>query len=47
MFVIRSNTTAADVIYIYEPRHEKTNVLVPTRFDTNKAVQLQKMARVL
>ena len=30
-----------------EPRHEKTNVLVPTRSDTNQAVQLQKMARGL
>ena len=30
-----------------EPRHEKTNILVPTGSDTNRAVQLQKMARGL
>ena len=39
---------ASDIIMqteaIYEPRHEKTNVLVS---DTNQAVQLQKMARGL
>ena len=29
---------------IYEPRHEKTNILVS---DTNQAVQAQKMARGL
>ena len=29
----------------YEPRHEKTNVLVSTRSDANQAVQPLKMAR--
>ena len=28
----------------FEPRHEKTNVLVSDLVDTNQAVQLQKMA---
>ena len=27
-----------------EPRHEKTDILVPTWSDSNQAVQLQKMA---
>ena len=30
-----------------EPRHEKTNVLISTWSDTNRAVQPQKMARGL
>ena len=28
----------------FEPRREKTYILVSDRFDTNQAVQLQKMA---
>ena len=33
--------------YIFEPRREKTNVLVSDLDDTNQAVQLQKLARGL
>ena len=36
-----------DYAAIIEPRHEKTNILVPTRSDTNQAVQPHKMARGL
>ena len=32
---------------VFEPHHEKTNVLVSDWSDTNQAVQLQKMARGL
>ena len=32
---------------LYEPRHEKTNVLVFDMSDTNRAVQSQKIARGL
>ena len=32
---------------IYEPYSERTGFGVPTRSDTNRAVQLQKMARLL
>ena len=35
------------LIYIYEPRCEKTGLRVPTRSDTSRAVQSQKMARGL
>ena len=33
------------IIFIFEPAREKTNNLVPTRSDTNRAVQAQKMTR--
>ena len=35
------------MLIIFEPRSEKTNVLVSDLSDTNQAVQLQKMARGL
>ena len=31
----------------FEPRHEKTNSVVPNRSDINRAAQAQKMARSL
>ena len=30
-----------------DPHYEKTNILVPTWYDTNQTVQLQKMSRGL
>ena len=44
---VRMLTRPCKLPKTYEPRHEKTNVLVPTRSDTNQVVQVQKMARGL
>ena len=43
-FVVNEMHRTFNRKHIFEPRHEKTNVLVSDRSDTSQTVQLQKIA---
>ena len=48
LLLLKNNMYIFSALFVsFEPRYEKTNILVSTGSYTNQAVQLQKIARVL